>query len=122
MKAKTRREIINLLDENTKYHNFYCCPDCRDILTLHSYTLMCDNDKCLNNDQFNLEGETKMIKVVFERTNANIDSDLLILSAKLKFTAKSHNRIITLAFEQSKDIIDYLRKNEITYSLKEIDI
>ena len=64
----------------------------------------------------------KQIRVVFERTNKNIDSDLLILSAKHKFELKSHNRIITMSFEQSKDIIDYLRKNEITYKLVEIDL
>lgn len=58
MKALTRKEIMALWKNQTPdLLNGFCCPNCRDVLTNHSGTLMCDNPACLNSDQFDLSGE-----------------------------------------------------------------
>jgi hypothetical protein len=56
MKALTRKEIVEIWEGGTEENlNSYCCPDCRDLLTKCSGTLFCDNDQCLNNQQFEPE-------------------------------------------------------------------
>ena len=53
MKTMTRRQVIEAWNIDDRYHDYYVCPDCRDILTKYADgNLRCSNDKCLNNTVF----------------------------------------------------------------------
>ena len=58
-KLLTRREIIKEWNRNEKYHDFFCCPNCRDILTRHDNTLCCTNHRCMADGVYNLDGTEK---------------------------------------------------------------
>lgn len=47
MKLLTRRQIIEIWNKDEKYHDLYCCPNCRDILQLYGDdSLRCKNEDC----------------------------------------------------------------------------
>jgi uncharacterized protein YbaR (Trm112 family) len=53
----TRREIIKQWEDGEKWLDFFCCPNCRNVLTLHtnpdySMYLRCDNHFCLLADKY----------------------------------------------------------------------
>ena len=54
MRAMTRREVIKAWENDDRYHDFFVCPDCRDILKKCGDELECQNNTCLNSDTFNL--------------------------------------------------------------------
>lgn len=55
MKVLTRREVIEAWNKDDRYHDFYVCPDCRDILSLNNDSvLQCKNPNCVNEDQYNV--------------------------------------------------------------------
>ena len=55
MDALRRNEIIRLWKLNEKYLNYFCCPDCRDILEREDDVLMCANNFCENTNMFNIK-------------------------------------------------------------------
>ncbi len=56
MNLLTREEIIKIWRENDKYNNFYCCPDCRDILKFDGVdSCHCQNLACSNSEVYKLE-------------------------------------------------------------------
>ena len=60
-KLHTRKEIITIwqMPIHKKYLNYYCCPDCRDILTqsIDGKHLYCASRTCTNKSIYTLEGE-----------------------------------------------------------------
>lgn len=55
MRTMTRREVIEAWNKNEKYHDFYVCPNCRDILTIvDDKYLTCLNSKCNNQNSFDI--------------------------------------------------------------------
>lgn len=60
MEALTRNQILKeWLKQNESLRKSFCCPDCRNILINYSGTLMCNNDRCLNNQEFKPNGELR---------------------------------------------------------------
>ena len=54
----TRKEIIEVWDLDKRYHDYFCCPECRSILTLRSNGLLfCENTHCDCQEYFTLEGK-----------------------------------------------------------------
>lgn len=49
-KLLTRKTISDIWARDTKYHDFVCCPNCRDILqeTTDKTYLFCSNAMCTN--------------------------------------------------------------------------
>ena len=56
MKALTRREIIEAWEKDDRYHDYFVCPDCRDILIFNGDILHCANSACKNTDEFDING------------------------------------------------------------------
>jgi len=56
-KLLKRKEVIELWQSGTKkYLDYYCCPDCRDVLKKAGDTLSCANMACENTNEYNLQG------------------------------------------------------------------
>ena len=59
MKTLTRREVIEAWNKDERYHDYFVCPDCRDILKckdtdVKGIILQCDNEKCDNTHVYNI--------------------------------------------------------------------
>ncbi len=53
MTVMTRRQVIEAWNHDDRYHDYYSCPDCRNILTKQiDGNLRCANDMCLNSTVF----------------------------------------------------------------------
>ena len=59
MELMTRREIIKAWEVNENYHDFFCCPDCRDVLSRCGDILACENQVCGNTEFYTLDGTLK---------------------------------------------------------------
>jgi uncharacterized protein YbaR (Trm112 family) len=58
MDALRRNEIIRLWQSSEKYLDYFCCPDCRDVLEEvedDKYLLECHNDNCKNSSYFDIK-------------------------------------------------------------------
>lgn len=52
MKLMTRGEVIDAWEKNGQFLNWYVCPNCRDILSMHQdgRHFKCMNSNCMNYD------------------------------------------------------------------------
>lgn len=64
MKLLTRRQIIETWERVPDYLDYYCCPECRDILTIsgNNEYLNCTNPSCTNVSKYNKDG-TPMLEI-----------------------------------------------------------
>ena len=55
----TRGKIIRLWQGTNRYDDYYCCPDCRDILKREGghQILHCCNAMCRNEEYYDYSGE-----------------------------------------------------------------
>ena len=54
-----RKQIVSIWESSNKYDDYYCCPDCRDILTKEKRhpILHCCNAMCRNEEYYDYSGE-----------------------------------------------------------------
>jgi hypothetical protein len=53
----TRKDIIDSwMIQKEKFRNMYCCPNCRNILTIDNVekNMFCENESCTNMDIYKL--------------------------------------------------------------------
>jgi hypothetical protein len=54
-KALTREQVIKAWNADHRYHEWFVCPDCRDVLFAdNNKTMSCPNTQCLNEKDYNL--------------------------------------------------------------------
>jgi hypothetical protein len=52
----TRQEIIDILNQqHEQFKIMYCCPDCRNILTIDDNKMFCENHMCLNEQIYEVQ-------------------------------------------------------------------
>lgn len=51
-----RSETIDAWNNDKRWHDYFCCPNCRDVLGKEENYLRCNNGACCNMTYYTMEG------------------------------------------------------------------